>query len=327
MVATADVPVDAGCRMVDTAAGFRVTLSGPSVSGDVRELAVPRAASVRAAICVVAVDCACNVFVLRPDDVSRPFPRERGVRSGRGSAAGADDGDRAREKESMRKADPGLWSSSSRRAPTTGAADTAPEERGPDGPDGKTDDLVDLVPAGWLGSPVDNVAGPAAAGCEDGSSVVGGSEFDDGCEPDSPSSATAIPGLLAIVAPMPSATASAPILPTTRPWAPPARAAKGKWPSAGRCSSVSSVCGVSVKGRAFPGNLSVERPNRTVVAGTVVLDRVAVLRTAPLPRAASNWAVASRSRSAGPTDPTAHAPSAGHRLSCVVASPWAGPTG
>jgi hypothetical protein len=34
---------------------------------------------------------------------------------------------------------------------------------------------------------------------------------------DRPSSATAIPGLLAIAAPIPSATANAPILPTNRP--------------------------------------------------------------------------------------------------------------
>ena len=141
------------------------------------------------------------------------------------------------------RVDPGFSLSSSLREPAAGAAvepescwssaDVDPEEPeggvcdesdeldGPDvePEDDELDDLADFVPAAdVVDDPVDGADVPAVADFADGPAAAGPEFGDDACEVvDGPASATAIPGLLAIAAPSPSATASAPILLTNRP--------------------------------------------------------------------------------------------------------------
>jgi len=80
-------------------------------------------------------------------------------------------------------------------------------------------DGVVFVPAGdAVDVLIDVAVVPGVTELEEAPSVVPAVELEAGAEfDDSPSSAAATPGLLAIAAPTPTATANAPTLPTNRP--------------------------------------------------------------------------------------------------------------
>ena len=198
------VCVDMGCKVVTPVADFWTPLSSPSEVGDVAPVAVT---TVRDA----PGDCDWNDLALRSARESDGLP-PLGVAS----------------EESAPTVDSSFSSSpsSSLLAPAA-FADDDPEDLGWCRVCDKRalNDLAECVPvADAVDDPIVGDDLSAFPDCEWGLVFAAGPELgdpesrEDSCEVgDPPSSAAAIPGLLAIAAPTPSATASAPILPINRP--------------------------------------------------------------------------------------------------------------
>ena len=222
-IPTDDLCVDMGCEVVISAADFWTPVSIPSVAGDAAPVAV---ATVRDAL----GDCDWKDLVQWSARESDAFPpliaRSTDVvdgNVGEGSAMTLDSG----------------FSSSSLLAPAA-FADDDPEELGWCGVCDTRDridrsgvwpkwedlnDLAELVPAAdAVDDPIRGDDVSAVPDSEEGLVFAAGPKLGDPESGDArcevvgpPSSAAAIPGLLAIATPAPSATANAPILPINRP--------------------------------------------------------------------------------------------------------------